>query len=700
MLTAISGINWQTSVNGKAAMRPSLGRTVLLGALAIIAAFVFAANAFGLSGTPLKLGEGQSYGAPAVAVDSTGTAYIAWANTFPTINTIEYCVLPAGTTACTHSNTLTPSGGNAAIDNVQVLVDGSTVVILADVYGVGEEYEPEQEWQSTDGGATFKNVGEDDKSVADGILSADTGPLNALIVPGANALGYAWTTADGPPTFAEFPLAAPPVCSVKAPTCAFAELQPEGIEHELTNVHGVLASQLGTNPGVLGVYETLGKPGCATGTFDTAYVYGSGNQEAGNSYNISPGEPKSAWKVGLTEGDCEVEYPAVGGGPSGFGVLEKSIATGQEVYHRFDQNNDTFDTQPVLVDNESGLDPSVTQDGAGGVYATFTAGLDEAQFAYSYNGGTTWSGPVTLSTAQVSNLASSVNPTGQGWATWQVGESVYAQQFDAADSVGPPAPTTVTTSQTAGAASGASIAVAPGTVGETDKATVAGANTSTAGGTVTYTLYSKSNCEASSKVFSGGATAVTAGAAAPSAPVTTALAPGQYYWQAVYSGNEGNVDGVKGNRPSTSACGSEVLTVAAPVSGYTIKSIVTNSNGTVTITLVPIESGTATLVLTVPTASIASADAAKSKKCKHGKIKLKGKCLPAKTVVGKTTAKGKAGVALKLTVRLSGKIKAELKKGKTVHLVATLTYQSALGGKATTHTYNLTIKGHKGKHKK
>jgi hypothetical protein len=138
-----------------------------------------------------------------------------------------------------------------------------------------------------------------------------------------------------------------------------------------------------------------------------------------------------------------------------------------------------------------------------------------------------------------------------------------------------------------------------------------------------------------------------------------------------------------------------------PNSGYTIESIVPNSNGTVTITFVPTQSGEATLVVTVPTASIASvsATAAKSKKCKHGQVEIKGKCRPSTTSAGRTSASGTAGVPLKLTVNLSSKIKSLLKKGKTVHLTATLTYTSSLGGAPTKHTYNLTVKGHKPKHK-
>jgi hypothetical protein len=152
-------------------------------------------------------------------------------------------------------------------------------------------------------------------------------------------------------------------------------------------------------------------------------------------------------------------------------------------------------------------------------------------------------------------------------------------------------------------------------------------------------------------------------------------------------------------KPTTPAPVTPGPILPTPNSTYTIKSIVVNSNGTVTITFVPTQSGLATLVVTVPTASIASttAVAAKAKKCKHDQVKIKGKCLPINTVSGKTSAHGTAGVELKLKVNLSSKVKALLDKGKTVHVTATLTYTSSLGGKATVHTYHLTIKGVKKK---
>ena len=157
------------------------------------------------------------------------------------------------------------------------------------------------------------------------------------------------------------------------------------------------------------------------------------------------------------------------------------------------------------------------------------------RLAYSPDGGTTWSGPNSLDAAGGSELSSNVNSAGQGWATWKVGETYYAQSFTAADSVASPAPDTLTTTRTAGATTGSSITVPPGTVGETDRATIAGANASTATGTVSYALYSSPSCTVSSKVYEG--TTVLANGVPYAAVVTTALPPGSYYWVASYSGN-------------------------------------------------------------------------------------------------------------------------------------------------------------------
>jgi hypothetical protein len=104
--------------------------------------------------------------------------------------------------------------------------------------------------------------------------------------------------------------------------------------------------------------------------------------------------------------------------------------------------------------------------------------------------------------------------------------------------------------------------------------------------------------------------------------------------------------------------------------------------------------------VTVPTATISrNASIAKAKKCKKNQIKIHGKCRPKTSVSGKVTAKGKAGVPLKITVKPSSKVKKALAKGKKVQLTAKLTYKSVLGGTPVVKTYHFTVKAKKKKKK-
>jgi hypothetical protein len=135
-----------------------------------------------------------------------------------------------------------------------------------------------------------------------------------------------------------------------------------------------------------------------------------------------------------------------------------------------------------------------------------------------------------------------------------------------------------------------------------------------------------------------------------------------------------------------------------PTGSYTVQSIKANSDGTITIVFVPTQEGTGTVVVTVPTATISrNASIAKAKKCKKNQVKIHGKCRPKTSVSGKVSAKGKAGVPLKITVKPSSKVKKALAKGKKVQLTATLTYKSALGGTPVVKTYHFTVKAKKKK---
>jgi hypothetical protein len=161
-----------------------------------------------------------------------------------------------------------------------------------------------------------------------------------------------------------------------------------------------------------------------------------------------------------------------------------------------------------------------------------------------------------------------------------------------------------------------------------------------------------------------------------------------------------------GSQAPTDPAGAAQITWAPPPptpnSSYRVQSIHANSNGTITITFVPTQEGTALVEVTVPTATISrNAIAAKrQKKCRKGQTRIKGKCRPTTSLSGKVSVKGKAGIPLKITVQPSRKVKAALKKGKKVQLTAKLTYKSVLGGVPTAQTFHFTVKAPKKKKKK
>ena len=114
----------------------------------------------------------------------------------------------------------------------------------------------------------------------------------------------------------------------------------------------------------------------------------------------------------------------------------------------------------------------------------------------------------------------------------------------------------VTTKQTAGQTTSASMVVEKGTQ-VTDQAFLAAPISGTPGGSVTYNLYTEAaNCTGT-PVFTSTKNLV--GGVPPSSdPTPASLAVGQYEWQAKYSGD---IASGGHNFPSASACGDEPLTV-------------------------------------------------------------------------------------------------------------------------------------------
>jgi hypothetical protein len=145
-----------------------------------------------------------------------------------------------------------------------------------------------------------------------------------------------------------------------------------------------------------------------------------------------------------------------------------------------------------------------------------------------------------------------------------------------------PAPTTVTTLLSDGTNTGSSLTESPSTP-VTDSVTLTGANAATAGGTVTYLIFSNNKC---SKVLSVDQVTVSDGVVPSSTPVSEAKA-GSYYWTAAYSGDANNASSAEG-------CGSEVETVA----GGTIVNTATDtascqSSGTLSFSPPLVSGGTA-----------------------------------------------------------------------------------------------------------
>ena len=151
-----------------------------------------------------------------------------------------------------------------------------------------------------------------------------------------------------------------------------------------------------------------------------------------------------------------------------------------------------------------------------------------------------------------------------------------------------PSPTSITTSLSDGSSSSSSLTV-PLSTRVTDSATLAGAGVATAGGTVTYLIFSDSKC---TKIVDDSQVTVTDGVVPSSAPETFSKA-GSYYWTAVYSGDANNAG-------STESCGSELETVASgPIVDTSSDTATCQASAKLTFDPPLVKGGTATDVATL-----------------------------------------------------------------------------------------------------
>lgn len=624
--------------------------------------------------------------APLVAYDPvTGTTYVAWSvpSNDNSGNGVDLCVYPADAAACAGGEPVlltdpayTGSSG-LGLAGLVVEPDGEAVVL-----GWTNTGGPDGTvaWASPPGGGAFLTSGQGLQNGGSVISPVSMYyVINNAVALGNTDVGifdsfdhfYSYFS-DSPFAGPETPLpAALPEESGNANNGGQFDDQKEGAAGP------VIAAEPAPPPAAAGTELVVGVGYNSSSAYSTPS--GCVNYAA-SGYGVTAGtigpsgtlNSQGLQPTGFSLLACAAEDPVLaGGGTDGIGVLEEEgtavSGAGSDLtldWRRFDATatGGSFGapvelqdlTSHVLVDVNT-LD--VAEDSGAGVYALWT---DEQGLVldYSPNGGATWFAPVLV--PALASGAPQGDPviTGVGGGTAEIaydanlgtGTQVFLQTIDLV----PPEPTTLTTTQASGTSTGANLSIPAGTVGETDQATLTGTNAPVATGTVTYNLYSNSSC--TTLVAASGTAAVAAGKVGASAPVTAALVPGTYYWEAAYSGDVAN-------DPSKSACGSEVLTVTPPSE---LGGSGSSSGTTVSVTISCAGPCTVTVTITVPSESMADASARK-----------KGKSKPLTIATGKYSSKkgGKGKLKLKLTgtgksllKKDHGKLKASiLLSDKTAH---------------------------------
>jgi hypothetical protein len=424
-------------------MCTTLRRTLIGFLVASALALSFASRADAIS-KPIKIGANTSGlpSQPAVAVDSTGTAYIVWDNQIGTGSrpVLNFCKLAVGATNCSPVELTIPDPAEAQFfDPPSVLVNGSNVWVFEDVDGAADqELDGMDGWLSTDGGATFSRLPFSVSNTQVGDTDG-TGPMPLVRLLGDN-VGFGYVSAVQNPLFQANALESPnDYSAATSPMPPAASLNPSPNNYVVGNLGGEFASQLTGTKGILGAFQLIEAGPCPT-TDGLVYTYAPLSTATTNSeLNTTTGQTGSPWAP-LRAVTCNAEFPAVTSGPDGLGVLatnDASLSAEKVQFRHF--TPPSLWSAPVTVADDAGLDPTLSQDGAGGMYATFVNNDHGLQLAYSSDGGSEWAGPVTLfgidNDSAPGSIASAVGTAGKGWAVYAFQGTEYAQPFVAADTV-------------------------------------------------------------------------------------------------------------------------------------------------------------------------------------------------------------------------------------------------------------------------
>jgi hypothetical protein len=550
-----------------------------------------------------------------IVTDSSGNGYIAWSQPNGVeADTTLFCKIPRGG-SCTDPIVLPLPGATTSVEGIAQAfpVIGTQPGV---VYVVAPRYVRNDTliWSSTNDGESFSAA----KVKAEGSYAGDTTVDDVLLAPG----GSINTTPSG-------------------------ELETNDAFELASNNVGIGYSFTGNGLTTLPTSFSFAAPG----SFPTGATLGLTNPAAGpntglveaywtltNPYEVSfyqypgPGLPVKE-NVGWT-GPKKVTdgyLPRLASGPDGLFMVSQDYLGGESTENapavievrKYNETSKSFEA-PVQIsrDPSSGLfEPGDIFENpeTGTLYVAWPGENGSGSYVMhlweSTDGGQSFHGEREIATigygySEIPRLA--VAADGQGWLTFKDAGGLEVADLTALPAPTPPpasAPsaTTLTTTQTSGTSTGASISISAGTIGESDTATITGTNASSATGTVDFALYDNSSCSGT-PTFAGAATAA-GGVASIADDSSLGLSPGKYYWKAAYAGNTTN-------DPSSSTCGSEVLTVtpAATIEG---KGESTSTTVTLTITCASTPC-TVTITITVPSSSGKASAARKSKK-KHPK---------------------------------------------------------------------------------
>ena len=509
----------------------------LICALAVFPVGALANNLFTLEPSP------ESTSVP--VTESSGTAYVAWERKPPSVTEASitlFCRIPRGGTCSSPVVLPIPAPGKSDSESVSqafpVLGTRSGVV-----YVVGPRYVPNDTliWTSTNGGVTFSGP------VKAPSYGGHTGIDDVLLNPNRTA-------------------------TEKEPTADYFDVASTNPGFGFGEVSNTLKSPAEFSFSEPGPFVDEGGLGFTTGSHLPVVAFFNLEEHDQIHYYVAKGSPagvESKWSGPKPKLLAEGYSPRLASGPAGLLILSSDFPGGESNpavldVRKFNESSQTFEAPVQVASNlaQDGATSGIYENPETGyiyvVWPVSSNGSLSLHVAESTDGGASFHGEREVAFSEGGfegppRLA--VASDGRGWLTYrdEHGDEVADLTVN----------TVLSTSLSGGGQSGASISVPQGTP-VTDTATVGGAAGPSATGTVNYEVFGNAGCTgASTQAGSAGVSGGVAGGS--SAAVAAALAPGKYYFRATYGGDVAH-------QPSTSPCGSEVLTVLAPTATTTTQS--------------------------------------------------------------------------------------------------------------------------------